>query len=475
MAVLTLTTQEHVDATPTATFGCLAAGAGAGWIFDAVCDGVSPGNAIALRAPLDGPSAPPVEILGRIGAVRPPSRVEIVHDQPWRGRIVLRFAPQGGGTRVSLQAEVDSAGLEWLMRRRGHEVGCRATGNPRLGLLTSKSGPGGLFAAATDNMAALAIEEVNAEGGVDGRPVELLVGDDATEPAVGVSEARRLMRLGCRAILVATTSATFVAVSNALADVEVLLVQTLMNEGGLSGRLRIQLGERPAEQLRAAVRPMMQAAGGRQWFLAGNDYCWPRSMHAVAKQVLPGLGGRLVGERYAPLGAADFTPVLESIAGSGADLVLSTFVGADAAAFHRQYFEAGLSECCLVLAPALDEATLARIGPRATAGLHSVAGYLQSLETEANTTLLKRYRRDFGPWPAPLSTLTESVYEGVHIWRRAVHAARTDEPRAVADAMRNGRYYLPRGTVVLDGSDCVDQQLYLSRAVGTELQVARAL
>jgi urea transport system substrate-binding protein len=395
-----------------------------------------------------------------------------VHDQPWRGRIVLRFVGHAGGTRVSLQAEVDSPGLEWLMRRRGHEIQDCASGNPRLGLLTSKSGPGGLFAAATDNMATLAIDEINADGGIGGRPVELFVGDDATDPVVGVREARRLVRLGCRTVLVATTSATFVAVSDALAGAEVLLVQTLMNEGGARGRLRVQLGERPADQLVAAAGQMMHAAGGRRWFLAGNDYCWPRSTHAVAKQVLPLLGGHLVGERYAALGAVDFAPVIESIARSGADVVLSSFVGAAAAAFQRQCFAEGLAKRCLTLAPALDESTLARIGPLATAGVHTVSGYLETLETEENSGLLSRYRQTFGPWAPPLSTLTESVYEGVHIWRRAVHRAGTDQPRAVADAMRSGRYQVPRGTVVLDGSGGVEQQLYVSRAVGTDLRVA---
>ncbi|MFC5994313.1 substrate-binding protein [Pseudonocardia hispaniensis] len=402
--------------------------------------------------------------------VVPPSRIEIVHTQPWRGRIVLRFASSAGGTRVSLQAELDRHGMEWLMRRRGHAVRHPATGNPRLGLLTSKSGPASLFAAATDSLASLAITEVNAEGGIGGRPVELIVGDDATDPAVGIAEAHRLVRLGCRTILVATTSATFFAVSDVLADADVLVVQTVMNEGGARGRLRVQLGERPADQLAQAAHPMMGAAGGRRWFLAGNDYCWPRSTHAVAKEILPQVGGRLVGERYVGLGTADYSPVIEAITRSGADVVLSTFVGADAAAFQRQAHELGLHERCLTLAPALDESTLARIGSPATAGVHTISGYLESLETERNFDLLARYREAFGRWAPPLSTLSESVYEGVHIWWCAVRRAGTEEPRAVADAMRGARYELPRGTVVLNKSNRVVQRLYLAEAVGTDLQ-----
>lgn len=469
MGVLTLTAQEEVAAPPHAVFGLFGANAGAGWVFDALCDRVTPGAAVALRAPLDASGAP-VEILGRIGKVDPPSLIEIVHDQPWRGRTLLRFTPHRSGTRVRLAAELDSTGLEWLMRRRGHPVRSGESGNPRLGLLTSKSGPGNLFAAASDNMATLALEEINADGGLRGRPVELLVGDDRTDPETGALEARRLAAAGCHTILVATTSATFVAVSARLADLDVLLVQTVMNEGGDGGRLRVQLGERPTDQLAAAAVPMMRAAGGRRWYLAGNDYCWPRSTHAAAREVLPRLGGRLVGERFAPLGTTDFAAVIEGIDRSGAEVILSTFVGADAAAFQRQCHEYGLQHRCLTLAPAMDESTIERIGAVATAGLHTVSGYVESLQSEGNAGLIARYRSRFGRWAPPLSTLSESVFEAVHIWAVAVRRAGTDEPAAVAGAMHNGTFELPRGTVTLDGNGAVGQRVFLAEAVGTELR-----
>src|SRR5690349_9615767 len=196
MSVVTLTAQEEVSAPPRVVFGLFGAGAGAGWVFDALCDKVTPGAAVTLRAPLD-PAEEPVEILGRIGTLRSGRLIEIVHDQPWRGRTVLRFAAHGSGTRVRLQSELDQQGLEWLMRRRGHAMRVAPGGNPALGLLTSKSGPGNLFAAASDNMAALALEEINADGGLRGRPVDLLIGDDATDPATGAREARRLAAAGC--------------------------------------------------------------------------------------------------------------------------------------------------------------------------------------------------------------------------------------------------------------------------------------
>jgi branched-chain amino acid transport system substrate-binding protein len=120
----------------------------------------------------------------------------------------------------------------------------------------------------------------------------------------------------------------------------------------------------------------------------------------------------------------------------------------------------------------MDESTLARIGPTATTGLYTVSGYVESLESEGNTGLVARYRARFGRWAPPLSTLSESVFEAVHIWRAAASRAGGDEPAAVAEAMHNDRFEMPRGTVTVDGNGRVDQRIFLAEAVGTGLRVA---
>jgi urea transport system substrate-binding protein len=472
VGAVALSAEESVSVPPEAVFDRFGTGPGAGWVFDAACDRLAVGSVVTLRAPLGG--AAPVEILGRISAVRRPSLIAISHDQPWRGRIRLRFAAEGAGTRIRLHAEIDERGLEWLMRRHGLAVRPAAPSGARIGLLTTKSGPGSLFAAASENAAALAVEEVNADGGIDGRPLEFLVADDATDPVTGVLEARRLVRAGCRTILLMTTSATYEAVAAALADSGVLVVLTNMNEGGGEGRLRIRLGERPANQLATAAGPLMRAAGGRRWFLAGNDYVWPRAVNATARQVLPGYGAVLVGERYAPLGTVDFTPIVEAVAASGADVVLNTFVGADSASFERQCHAMGLRDRTRSLAPAMDESTLERIGTSAAPGIHGVSGYFQHLATARNDSLVQRYRVAFGPWAPPLSTLSESVFEAIHMWAAAARHARTTEPVHVAAEMRVGRFELPRGTVTLDGSNRVDQRIYLAEARGATFRAHAA-
>lgn len=463
MAGLALTATQRIEAPRDAVFALFGAGSGAGWLFDAVCDRVAVGSAITLHAPIGGT---PLAVLGRISAVRAPTRIDVALHQPWQGRLRVQFDVDGSATRVRVVTDLDDAGLQWLLRRRGVPVPDEpGHGDHRVGLLTSKSGPGSVFAAPTENLAMMAVQEVNADGGVLGRPLRLVVGDDGTDVLTGAGEAWRLVRAGCRTILVSTTSATFARVSTELRGTGVLLVHVVMNEGGRGGDLRVQLGERPASQLRAAVGPVMRATGGRRWFLAGNDYVWPRAVHAAARQVLAGHGAPVVGEGFAPLGTRDFTPLVDRILRSGADLVLSSFVGADLVEFERQCHAMGVRDRCRSLALALDEPTRERIGDAAAAGTFGVAGYFEQLSGEVNTSFLRRYRAAYGEFAPPVSSISESAYEAVHLYAGAARRAGEDEPRTIARELRTSRADFPRGAVTLSGPETVRQGLFVAEAV----------
>ncbi|MHA6780784.1 ABC transporter substrate-binding protein [Pseudonocardia saturnea] len=463
MAGLALTATQRIEAPPEAVFALFGAGSGAGWLFDAVCDRVAVGSVITLQAPIGGT---PLAVLGRISAVRAPTRIEVQVHQPWRGRLRVLFDADGAATRVRVVADLDDTGLQWLLRRRGYPVPDEHDGGDHLvGLLTSKSGSGSVFAAPIENLAMMAVAEVNADGGILGRPLRLVVGDDGTDVVTGAAEAWRLVHAGCRTILAATTSATFARVSAELRPAGVLLVHGIMNEGGLGGELRVQLGERPYDQLHAAVGPVMRATGGHRWFLAGNDYVWPQVVHAAARRVLAEQGASIVGEGFAPLGTRDFTPLVERILASGADLVLSSFVGADLVAFERQCHAMGVRDRCRSLALALDEPTRERIGDVAAAGTWGVAGYFEQLAGEANRSFLRRYRAAYGKFAPPVSSISEAAYESVHLYAAAARRAGENEPRTIARELRTSHSDFPRGTVTVAGPETVWQGLFVAEAV----------
>lgn len=206
-----------------------------------------------------------VDLLGRISALAPRGRIDIVHDQPWRGRvrISISISRAGTGSTVRLRAELDPEGLNWLIRWRGYQTHDPSSDDEhRIGVVTSKSGPGSVFSAATSHLTAMAVDETNADGGIGGRTARLLVGDDATDPGKAVVAGIRLVRSGCRVIVANTTSASFNTMAAELQRTGVLLIHSPMNEGGGSSELVFRLGERPHAQLSAAVGPVMKESGG---------------------------------------------------------------------------------------------------------------------------------------------------------------------------------------------------------------------
>jgi branched-chain amino acid transport system substrate-binding protein len=460
-----LAADETVAARRDVVYGLFGATSQAGWLFAADCDVLAVGSVVSLQLPVGGPQAA-VDMLGRVTALVPPRQIVIALDQPWRGRLRVCLERTGAeSTRVSVRAEVDERGVEWLLRRRGWPAHPPADdGDYRIGLLTSKSGPGAVFAVACENLAMMAVDELNADGGLHGRRVRLLAADDATDPATGATEARWLLRAGCRVVLASVTSATFAAVQRAIGDSGVPLVHTVLNEGGGGPGHVFRWGERPSDQLAVAAVPLMRASGARHWFLVGDDYSWSHGAHRAARQVLPQAHGTIVGERFVPLGTKDFAPVIDTIARSGADLVLSTLVGADEVAFERQCLAMGLRARCRTLSLVLDESTRERIGDTAAAGLWTAFGYFQQLPTAENRAFLARYRETFGPWAPPVSTLSESAYSAVHLYGAAARQAREDDPGQVAAVLRRLRAVMPRGSVELAGPHRIRQQLRLAEA-----------
>jgi branched-chain amino acid transport system substrate-binding protein len=477
LGALVLANEELIKASPRTIFELFGDEAAAGWFFGAVCDSLAEGSVVRFEFPVDPGTGGLFQGTGRIVSVRAPHRIVIEHESPWRGRVTCTITSAGEYSRVRLVAEVPEEAMRWLLRRRGVSLAPEAQpGEVPVGLLLSQSGPASIFVGASEQLARLAIEEINAEGPPGGRPLRLVVGDDSTSPAVGVGEARRLVEEeGCRVVITNITSATFEAVRPVIEKTGALLVFSIMNEGGPTGTRLFRLGERPSAQMAGVVPRLMAATGGRHWYLAGDDYCWPRAMHRCAHRIVHQAGGTVVGERFEPLGTRDFAPVLEAIERSGAELVLSTFVGADEVEFERQFHQAGLRERCRTFAPILDDATREHVGDRAAAGVWTVFGYFEGLPTEANRDLLGRYRARFGPHAPPPSGLSESVYETVHLVAGAARQARSWEPTDVGRILGASTFDGPRGRVRVDGPDHFEQHLYLAEAVPGGFAIRDAL
>jgi urea transport system substrate-binding protein len=469
-----LTAESVVELPPAEVYRLFGRAEAGSWLFDARCGSLSVGAAVRLTLPVGPrPAGHRVELLGRLAALRPPAMITIEHAQPWRGRLRLTFAALGAGrTRLRVRADVPGSGLEWLVRHTGGVVPLprSAPGAARIGVVTSKSGPAAVYSMATEYLAELAVREVNEGGGIGGRPVELLVADDATDPAVAAGEARRLVAAGCRAVFACTTSSSFAAIERATGRDEVLLVHSVMNERGAGEDASVvRFGERPAAQVGLLAGRLMRATGGRRWFLVGERYSWSYGAHAAARVAVPAAGGRVVAEAYTPLGTTDFAPVIERIQRSGADVVMSSLVGADEVEFQRQSAAAGLRASAGGLSLVLDEPTCAHVGAEAAEGIWTALGYLQDGPAEGNRDLLARYLDAYGRWAPPISTLSETVYEAILRYAQAVRNGPDDGARAHGRSLLAHR--AGRGGTAVGARDLLRPRLYLAEARHGRLHV----
>ncbi|HEY2191839.1 MAG TPA: ABC transporter substrate-binding protein [Actinomycetospora sp.] len=299
--------------------------------------------------------------------------------------------------------------------------------------------------------------------------MQLVVADDATDETQAAVEAARMARLGCRAVFVNSTSASFEAVRRVLAGRAVLVVHTVLNEGGGLSPTAIRFGERPQAQLEALVAPTMAQTGARRWFLVGEAYVWSYGAHAAGRRAIARAGGEIAGEALRPLGTADFAPTVEAVRRSGADLVLSTMIGADEVAFECQSEAAGLRATTRTVSLALEESTLAHIGPRAGEGLRTALSYFQDNPVAGNDDLLRRHRAAFGMWAPAITALSETVYEAIHQYARVLHR------EADGGAVAHGRALMRRrngaSEDVVGARDLLRPRLYVAEGRPSGLRV----
>lgn len=444
MGELIFNNEIHLAVAPWEAFSRFGTGDPAdGWLFGSETANVRAGSLVRLAIPFGGLAG--LEGTARILSVTPFRRIDLVNESPWSGRVACLFAPDhSGGTRVTVRVAVNDQEIERLGAELGLVSPAPAKDSIAVGLLTSLSGAAGILGRSTVNCAELAVAEINADGGVLGRPVHLMIADDATDAIVGQLTMRRLLRTKALSSIVGMhSSATHAATAPLAVAAGVPYLYTPTSEPQKRHPLLVRFGETPIDQLHRALPRLAEETGGHRWFFTGNDYSWPRAIGSTARNIVQQMGGTVAGESYLPVGAMRFEPVLEAIHRSGADHVISSFIGQDHVRFEREFVQFGLRETTRTFAPLLDDAVVEHLGSDAT-GIWNVLGYFEGLDTPANRGFLARYKQRFSACAPPVSAAAEGVYEAMHLWALACRRSRGTDAAAVLGGLRRVRFNGPR-------------------------------
>jgi ABC-type branched-subunit amino acid transport system substrate-binding protein len=365
--------------------------------------------------------------------------------------------------RSSLAAFVAAAGI--VATLTGCSTSAVSTETLKIGLLTDLSGAAGIFGPPTQNAAELAVEEINAAGGVNGQQLELLVADETGVPTAGVSAAQRLIQEdGIVALFGQHNSATRDAVAPVTSDAGLAYFHTPLAEGNFCSANVISNGEVPAQQLAPAIPYLQTETGNNKWFLLGADYIWGQTVLADAEKYILASGGEVVGKELVPIGTTDFQSVITKIKQSGAQLIIPAIFGGDAITFEKQAFDAGVGNSAVQrLGVIYEDGTLGAMGAEVTDGMFVSMAYNEALDTDANAAFLEAYYAKFGDDAPPQSALSEQTYVAIHAWANAANKAKSTTSLDVLTALSGSTYDGPSGTVTFGPDHFATQSIVLTR------------
>ena len=335
----------------------------------------------------------------------------------------------------------------------------------RVGLCVPLRGVAGIWGPSCLASAHLAEFELNRARGIAGRPCELLPVDASGESPDIEAKLIDLVDSGEIDALVGMCISSVRQRIVRVVGGRLPFIYTCLYEGGESTPGLFAIGETAARQLQPSIDWLCRNRRARRWMLIGNDYVWPRVSHRIARHCIADSGAEVVGESFVPLGAANYSEMLDQIRRSRADAVLISMIGQEAVEFNRAFSRAGLSATALRLSCVIEENQLLAIGAANTEGLHVALGYFGNLQTDASLAFKERYQSYFGERAPTLNSLGQSVYEGMHFLSALLGPDGWDGERTRQALLPPTAYASARGAL-LNGAGEVKAPMYLAVAEG---------
>lgn len=320
----------------------------------------------------------------------------------------------------------------------------------RVGILHSLTGTMAISETSVRDATLLAIEELNAAGGVLGRRIEPVIADGRSDWPVFAREAERLItRERVAVVFGCWNSASRKTVKPVFEKYNHLLFYPVQYEGLEQSPNIIYTGAAPNQQIIPAVKWSFDHLGQR-FFLVGSDYVFPRTANAIIKAQVAALGGTIVGEEYLRLGSREVEAVVGKIADSQPTVILNTINGDSNVAFFHALRQAGITPARIpTVSFSLAENELSHIKTSGMAGDYAAWNYFQSVDSPENHHFVKAFRARFGQDRVTDDPM-EAAYFGVRMWARAVTTAGTTDPREVRKALHDQSLAAPEGIVTID-------------------------
>ena len=323
----------------------------------------------------------------------------------------------------------------------------------KLGQLQDTSGEFSLVGVQKVHAAELAVEELNAKGGVLGKKVELISLDCQSDNTVYQDMAKKLiLEDKVAAIMGCYSSASREAVRPIIEENKALLFYNNQYEGGVASHNVFCTGDIPEHQIVPLTEAMTEKFGGKAYIIAA-DYNFGQISADWFKKTIEEDGGEVVGEEFIPLETSQFSSTIANIVAAKPDYLVTLLVGSAQSSFYEQWNKSGIEG--LPMASTVNVAQgyeHLRFDPPALANMYVTASYVEELDNEVSNAFKEKWHAKYPDEPY-IGMEAEAEYTGIMIWAAAVEKAGTTDVEEVIKALESGiSYDGPAGLVTVDGA-----------------------
>jgi urea transport system substrate-binding protein len=333
----------------------------------------------------------------------------------------------------------------------------------KVGILHSLSGTMAISETVLKDVALMAIEEINAKGGVMGQKLEPVVVDPASNWPLFAEKARQLLTQDKVAVVFGCwTSVSRKSVLPVFEELNGLLFYPVQYEGEELSKNVFYTGAAPNQQAIPAVEYLMSKDGGgaRRFFLLGTDYVYPRTTNKILRAFLKskGVAEKDIEEVYTPFGHTDYQTIVANIkrfAAGGKTAVVSTINGDSNVPFYKELGNQGLKATDVpVVAFSVGEEELRGVDTKPLVGHLAAWNYFMSVKSPVNEEFKKKWAAyaKAKKLPGADKPLTndpmEATYIGIYMWKQAVEKAKTTNVDKVIAAMAGQTFQAPSGFLV---------------------------
>lgn len=336
-----------------------------------------------------------------------------------------------------------------------------------------QSGPAGIFGPSCYHSFSLAVEQVNANGGILGRPVHLTRIDGGQQPKRVANELHLLVSQGVVDAVVGMHDSMVRAATLPVTAGRIPYIYTPTYEGADDTPGLFCLGETPRQAVRGPIPWLCQERSIQKWHFIGNDYRWPRALLNEFTSTLKGIGGELVAQDLVPFDHPDFEDVIDSIIDHGAEAIFVCLVGACSVAFNRQFLARGLERRMLRFDPLIEANTKLAIGQHAESRLFAATAYHAGSKSLLNQHFRRDYDRRFGETAPEITALGAGCFDGIHFLSKLVTHAGSAELDALEEASEDFPFEGVRGAGVVRGRHLTQTVHLIGFKAGREIEFAR--